>query len=937
MERRAFAFDTETGLIEENVKAPPLVCVSYADDAVVGLLHHSNCESTVRGWLEDDSIVLVGANIAYDMGVLMQRFPDLTPLIWRAYDDDRVDDVQIRERLYDIGRGVYWQTRTQRGTYSLAGLAKRHYGEIMEKDEWRLRYMEFHDVPVHEWPEGAVKYAKDDAVMTYNVYEKQTADYGIDGYLVDSFRQTRAAWWLHLMSAWGICTDQARVAKLAEVTRAEYDRLEESLLASGLMKRVGKVAVRVTRDTKAAKQKMVDVVGEANVKTTAKGQIALSREACEDSGDEDLGEYAEISHLKTLLSKEIPALQPEVHSSFEVLMETGRTSSTRPNIQNPSRKGGIRECFAPRPGYVFVDSDYDIIELRTFAQVCLNKVGESRLAEKLNGGFDPHLDLGAQLLGISYERAQAEKKSAEVKNARQMAKCFHPDVEVLTRQGWVKISEVSANEELATPTVLPDGKVHMTWAKPLRLTSRESPGELVHLHNEGIDLRVTPDHRMAGYRQRQDGSLVPDIFMPEELDSARYWPNAGVLADDAKSWSTDERLLRLAVATQADGSYQGKHIRLGFTKARKIERLRTLLNDGEYTEKTGAQNITTFRLTAEVSEKIRSLLEGKAFPWRWLSLTEAQRRIVLEEAQFWDGSSTGAQTQYQYSSASKQCVDVLQAIASITNRKTRLHVDDVNHRKNPSHSVIHNLSVKLRNKSRGGSLSTSRISHDGEVFCVTTHTDYILVRDGGIPVITHQCANFGFPGGMGPKRFSAWAKASYGLDMTESAAGELRDNWFQNWPEAKKYFEFINKELKWYLGEDMETKRTAITQIGSLRIRGGASFTEACNGFFQGLAADIGKNAGFLIARACYDESAKSPLYGSRIVNFIHDQFIVEVPEEIGHECAMEVGKLMREGAEPFIPDVPATCTPCLATCWSKEAEAVYDSNGRLIPWKPKD
>lgn len=615
--RTPFAFDTETGLIQDNLKAPPLVCVSYADGKTTGLLHHKECEGFLEDMLSDDSLILVGANVAYDMGVIMQRFPKLTPLIWQAYAKDRVDDVQIRERLADIARGNYWQLRKMRGVYSLAGLAKRHFDEEMEKDEWRLRYMEFHDVPVAKWPAGAVKYAKDDASTTLRVYNAQAAS--CDGLLEDTFRQTRAAWWLHLMSAWGICTDQERVAKLAKVTQEEYDKLQQQLLDAGLMQKKGKVVVRVSRDTKAAKERMVNAMGgEDNTRKTAKGQVALSRQACEESEDEELGAYAEITHLNTLLSKEIPSLKPEVHSSFEVLMETGRTSSTRPNIQNPSRKGGIRECFVPRRGFVFVDSDYDIIELRTFAQVCLKFIGQSKLAESLNAGFDPHLDLGAQLLGISYEEALKRKKDADIKEARQMAKA----------------------------------------------------------------------------------------------------------------------------------------------------------------------------------------------------------------------------------------------------------------------------------------------------------------------------ANFGYPGGMGPTRFAAWVKATSGAEIDERMAESLRRNWFEKWPEAKLYFDYINNKLSW--GPNNEGDRVArIQQLTSNRIRGNCFYTEACNGFFQGLAADIGKNAGFMISRACYDESVGSPLYGSRIVNFIHDQFIVEVPEEIGHECAMEVGRLMRLGAEPFIPDVPATCTPCLATCWSKEAEAVYDENGRLVPWKP--
>ena len=63
----------------------------------------------------------------------------------------------------------------------------------------------------------------------------------------------------------------------------------------------------------------------------------------------------------------------------------------------------------------------------------------------------------------------------------------------------------------------------------------------------------------------------------------------------------------------------------------------------------------------------------------------------------------------------------------------------------------------------------------------------------------------------------------------------------------------------------------------------------------------------------------------------------MEAFEENAHECAKRVGFLMTEAAKPFLPDIPATCTPCLASCWSKGAEAVYNSSPekRLMVWEP--
>lgn len=629
------AIDTETCLITDTCKAPPLVCVSWAEideavDASLMLWNNPTLPGYVSDLLQDRTDRVIGANIAFDFGVLAQQFPDLTALIWQAYDDFRIVDVLLAQKMIDIARGEShlhrWKAiKGKPGPYSLAHLMKRHFDEVLEKDEWRLRYAELRDVPLEKWPDGAKKYAIDDAVATLKLWKFQEEHY--ESLLKDLARQTRAAWWIHLMSAWGIITDQKAVDLLETSIRGEFTEVESLLIDRGLLR----VAIRkkdghrtVHKNTKGAMKRMMEVyqdqanrTGEVvDMKATKTGKVCLDEEACLDSGDQVLEAYAKHSSLGTFFSKDLPILRrKQVHSRYSSMQETGRTASSDPNLQNLKRDGGMRECFVPRPGFVFVDSDYDAVELRTFAQVCLWSVGFSRLAERLNGGFDPHLDLGAQLLGIPYEKAQSRKKESEVKHARQCAKA----------------------------------------------------------------------------------------------------------------------------------------------------------------------------------------------------------------------------------------------------------------------------------------------------------------------------ANFGFPGGMGVERFRATAKRQQDLVLSPEEAQKLKDSWFEAWPEAKEYFAWIRK-LDWKTDRE-GVERALLQHFVSERYRGGVRYTEACNSPFQGLAADLAKNAGFLISRACYDKTRDSVLFGSRIVLFAHDQFIVEVPEEIGHECAQEVGRLMRLGAEPFVPDVPVTCTPCLSVKFSKEAFDAYDDTGRLQPW----
>lgn len=161
--------------------------------------------------------------------------------------------------------------------------------------------------------------------------------------------------------------------------------------------------------------------------------VALDKDACNSTDDPILQAYAEMTHLAKILSTDLPrlhdgTLQP-IHSRFESILETGRTSSSNPNVQNQARgkkdRIGARECFVPRPGKVLIDSDYSMLELHTLAQACLWMLGYSTLAEELRKpGADPHTKVGATIHGVSYEEGQQLKKAKDpdFDNARNCAK-----------------------------------------------------------------------------------------------------------------------------------------------------------------------------------------------------------------------------------------------------------------------------------------------------------------------------------------------------------------------------------------------------------------------------------------------------------------------------------------------------------------------------------
>lgn len=468
---RIFAFDTETELIGPGNLAPRMVCLSYEttygnnpnewerNRSGAVLRRYDDALTPLYEALIDPECIIVGQNVAYDVAVVMRQFPQLLKLWFDAYREDRVADTMIREQLTLLAEGRFkgWPKKDgswQRPRFDLDGLARKHLGWELDKDTWRLRYAEFRNTPLEDWPDGAKHYALKDAEATLGVFiqqERYLESLGGSELISNQFFQTHAALGLHLIACRGIMTDPAKVLKFQQATEAEFEDLEAELIDVGLVKPGG------VRDTKAAKA-LMEAVCEAEgipVKKTDKGGVCLDADACEESGDHFLMSYAYYSVLKSAISKDIPMLlagcKHPIQTSFG-LAESGRTTSRSNkelnsagtgNMQNlrrgarqrkgeskedyearKERSGDIRSCFVPRKGFVFAQADYEGLELHTLAEVCYHLFGFSCLGEMLNKGIDPHLKIAARILKISYEEAlrRKEAKDPDVDNARQTGK-----------------------------------------------------------------------------------------------------------------------------------------------------------------------------------------------------------------------------------------------------------------------------------------------------------------------------------------------------------------------------------------------------------------------------------------------------------------------------------------------------------------------------------
>lgn len=225
-----------------------------------------------------------------------------------------------------------------------------------------------------------------------------------------------------------------------------------------------------------------------------------------------------------------------------------------------------------------------------------------------------------------------------------------------------------------------------------------------------------------------------------------------------------------------------------------------------------------------------------------------------------------------------------------------------------------------------------------------------------------------------------------------ACAIRLKDAWLKQWPENEEYFRYINDcvehgqlitethltlwpHLKPFFQPNKRLAPAEIMQHVSGRIRGGVDYCSAANGFFQGLLADLAKSALRRVSRECYDNTVvvpefahansvrsaytggSSPLFGSRVIVFQHDEMICEHPEDVAHDAAMRVSEIMVEEMRWYCPDLAPACAaePALMRKWFKgaspwwnlgfldektgkrdQSKRAKDVQDWLIPWEPK-
>lgn len=188
-----------------------------------------------------------------------------------------------------------------------------------------------------------------------------------------------------------------------------------------------------------------------------------------------------------------------------------------------------------------------------------------------------------------------------------------------------------------------------------------------------------------------------------------------------------------------------------------------------------------------------------------------------------------------------------------------------------------------------------------------------------------KALNFGLLYGMGAEKLWTMGITDYGLNWTLEEATAARNAWFGMFADVRwwQIFEGIAKRAgkdfalpvlrrSTYTGELERTQaRLYITKtlagrpVVSFEKRGALNYSD------QGTGADM----------ALYALTHIAEMYKPMLINIIHDEIILEVPETLALEAEAELKRVMLEGANIYLAqyNIPAEADPGRSVYWKKE------------------
>ena len=346
--------------------------------------------------LEDSAILKVGQNLKYDITVLAQHDIRVTP-----FDDTLVMSFNLDAGLHGHGMDELAKLHLDHECISFKSLTGTGKKAIS-----------FAEVPLDK----ATEYAAEDADVTLRLWEilrqrmipeRATRIYQmVDRPLVPVIAR---------MEETGVLVDREVLARLSQSFAANMEILEKEIhdlagesFAVGSPKQLGEVLFGKLGLKGGKKGKS----GQYSTDVTVLERLASDGEPIAQK----IVGWRQLAKLKSTytdaLQEEINPKTGRVHTSYSLSgAQTGRLSSTEPNLQNiPIRTEigrQIRQAFVAAPGNVILAADYSQIELRLAAHIA----NVDTLKAAFAAGEDIHNRTAQELFGSVDRDTRARAKT----------------------------------------------------------------------------------------------------------------------------------------------------------------------------------------------------------------------------------------------------------------------------------------------------------------------------------------------------------------------------------------------------------------------------------------------------------------------------------------------------------------------------------------------
>ena len=373
------AVDTETDVRPFYEIADLQTMQVYNGKAVYYVL-----ESHVPSFMaEHGGSILIMHNAPFDLDVIAKRIYIGRELTYKLIDRKKVFDTNILYKLWHLAHVGFTPRKS-----SLAHCCSSLLGIELDKNtDIRCSFEQYRNVSVSEIPKEHLEYGAKDAVATWDLYfvlMSRIKQYDIHNTLLSYDIQIKGAVALNQMYKNGIGFDLEQ----RDVWLQDMDKklqIEADILASWGW-------VRGKKGIKEIYENIIDYIGLRNVlPRTEDGSISSKSEDLEKYNDIPfIASYLRFHELEKSTSFVRDLCTEKVHPDYNLLVNTGRTSCSKPNFQQLPKIGGVREMFVAEKGYTFGIVDYSAIELATLSQVLLDKYGYTVMGEKINEGADLH-------------------------------------------------------------------------------------------------------------------------------------------------------------------------------------------------------------------------------------------------------------------------------------------------------------------------------------------------------------------------------------------------------------------------------------------------------------------------------------------------------------------------------------------------------------------